>query len=268
MSLYLKIISARIHIGLLFFILILSNVKESFGIVKPAGFLVAFIFATSYLYFSFLDKMNEFVEENPIRKLGKYKFSRKILLNLMTCIVLIYPFIIFHRRIEFAALAAIVASIHYLYNHDLLRVRLKKIYLVKNMSIALIWALSIALIPAFFKVEMDPKILESFPLAFLMILAVEILLDVPNIKDDKKHGIKTIPNIKGIKFTKYVEYGIIALISGALFLSHNSYYAQLLPFGLLVCTWFANEKRSKTYYHSIYLIGFVLELLLIIFDVD
>jgi 4-hydroxybenzoate polyprenyltransferase len=81
--------------------------------------------------------------------------------------------------------------------------RLKDILGVKNITIALTWAVTMALLPTFCLVEKDIiSIITIFYFFFLKSLINTILFDVRDIEGDRTSGVRTIPVVFGRKKTK------------------------------------------------------------------
>ncbi|MBE0515802.1 MAG: UbiA family prenyltransferase [Methanophagales archaeon] len=81
--------------------------------------------------------------------------------------------------------------------------RLKDMLGVKNMTIALTWAVTMALLPVFCLVEKDiVLIITIFYFFFLKSLINTILFDVRDIEGDRTSGVRTIPVVWGRQKTK------------------------------------------------------------------
>lgn len=102
------------------------------------------------------------------------------------------------------------------YSHTFPRVgRLREFFVIKNMSVGVMWALMAILTPVYFGI-FDLSVIALFLLFFFRMTFQTGLIDLRDIEGDKKAGIKTIPMILGQEKTLLVAQ-IINLIPIGLF---------------------------------------------------
>jgi len=93
-------------------------------------------------------------------------------------------------------------------------VRLKDIYIVKNLTPPIGWTLSTFIIPLLASKTTFSLELTLFSLAiFLCSFREEIKFDIPDAQGDKKAGIKTFPNTLKESTTKTILHTIMAIIA-------------------------------------------------------
>ena len=144
--------------------------------------------------------------------------------------------------------------------------RLKNIFLVKNLSAAVIWT-GLTCMPFYFLFPDFPRMLIFLKVisAFFLSVFLEIMIDIRDTEGDRQAGIMTLPNTLGIARTKTIAFCI--LTGYCLWYYHLSPYNPRL-FLLLIFTQiflslfalFANEKRPYWYFHLPALMGIAFSL--------
>ncbi|MCX8158198.1 MAG: UbiA family prenyltransferase [Candidatus Diapherotrites archaeon] len=113
--------------------------------------------------------------------------------------------------------------------------RLKQIFLIKNITIAIDWALATAIIPVLYynlPINIQSIVLATF--LFIRSNINTIVFDIPDVEGDRKHKVMTIPVKLGVEKTIYWMY-ILNTIS--LILIIFSVLIGILPnlaYGLLI----------------------------------
>ncbi len=110
--------------------------------------------------------------------------------------------------------------------------RMKKIFLMKNIIVALGWASITLVVGAYFEISdlfINTVIWIIFLFIFLRILIVVIIFDIRDVVGDKIHNIQTFPVKYGIKKTKDI---IIILNFLSLSVLLIGFILNLLPIGV------------------------------------
>lgn len=116
-------------------------------------------------------------------------------------------------------------------------IRLKRVLIIKNLWVSLLWSLCITYLPLIYWNRIDllfsPTSTSIFLFIFIKGIGNTITFDIRDIKGDKLYGIKTIPSILGIEKTKI----LLSIIN--LFSFFVLFFATLLEFiskiGYFVC---------------------------------
>lgn len=136
------------------------------------------------------------------------------------------------------------------------KIRLKEIYIVKNLIPPLGWGLSVFIVP--FATSNTPFFLEIW-LFFIVVLLCsfkeEIKFDIPDIKGDILAGIKTFPNTLGEEKTKIILHclnvsAILLLIWTAVLLKGNErlvMYESILRHSVLLGAYFLFDYKSAEF---------------------
>ncbi len=94
--------------------------------------------------------------------------------------------------------------------------RLKRMAFIGNLAIALLTALSIMIVAAYY--QKNIYLLTNYAIfAFSINLIREIIKDMEDLKGDLRFGSKTLPIVWGIRRTKIFLYVLIGLFTGTLF---------------------------------------------------
>lgn len=97
--------------------------------------------------------------------------------------------------------AAVVSLLTFIfghfYSHNFPRVgRLREFFIIKNMSVGVMWALMAILTPVYFGI-FDISVIALFLLFFMRMTFQTGLIDLRDIEGDLKAGIKTVPIVLG-----------------------------------------------------------------------
>ncbi len=120
--------------------------------------------------------------------------------------------------------------------------RLKKIFLLKDIIVALGWASIPFVVGAYFKLSglfTSVTIWILFLFVFVRVFITTVVFDIRDSSGDKIHRIKTLPNILGIKKTRYFLY-IINILFGlflllTIYINILSSLACILSFIVIYC---------------------------------
>lgn len=138
--------------------------------------------------------------------------------------------------------------------------RIKNLFFIKNLySAGLIYCLPL-LIQAYLVAgeTFDLRLLQKQPLVslFISVMIGEVFWDIRDASVDKKFEIKTIPNILGIRFTKFY---ILALILIDSFITNSFFSTSAYIYLILII--FVQEDSNRLIFHLpplIALIRFIL----------
>jgi len=90
--------------------------------------------------------------------------------------------------------------------------RLKDIFILNSVLVAVAWSLVIVFLPLLY---VDSTLSPAVGVVFLFfVLATFVNTEIPNVRDmdgDREIGVRTLPVVVGIRWTKYILYGITVL---------------------------------------------------------
>lgn len=149
-----------------------------------------------------------------------------------------------------AAIVLFGAAVGYFYNTPLLpsrpHLRLKNLFIIKNLSSGLGWSVGLLIFPMLRAHEQpDWRFFTAFIYMFTMVITYEIMWDIRDILGDARAGIRTLPVVLGINKTR-IYVGLL----------------QLICLGIIIGG-LANASLAPLW--SIYLLPSIMILLLIIF---
>ncbi len=205
-----------------------------------------------------LTDIKEDVVNNPervgiIKKLG-YIFKFSVTLSFMLTLILGFLVNVFTLLVLlFPLFSGILYSVRLSKNLP----RLKDITGVKNIIIALAWAVPSTLLPIFyFYRETNIFNILVFYLFFLKSYINSILFDVCDIEGDSMHGMRTIPILLGRNKTKKLLLILNSTLIPWLILSYYEgifqRYVFILAFSIIYGYWYIlyfckeGKKRSKS----------------------
>lgn len=91
-----------------------------------------------------------------------------------------------------------LAAFGYLFSFGVGGIRLKNIFVVKNLSVAGLWALAVSSPFYFLSPQVNPTFfIQSLATNALLMLCFDVLNDIRDAKGDRESGIRTIPNTLG-----------------------------------------------------------------------
>ncbi len=109
------------------------------------------------------------------------------------------------------------------YSHPFPRVgRLREFFIIKNVSVGLIWALMSLITPFYFGV-MDLSVLALFMLFFMRMTFQTGLIDLRDVDGDAKAGIRTVPMSLGRERTLMLSH-VVNVLPLALFYLTGSFF--------------------------------------------
>lgn len=123
--------------------------------------------------------------------------------------------------------------------------RIKNIYILKNIYAAF-WTIAVPciLVIHYMDYTIDEKLTQYFSYYFILLLSIEIISDLPDIKGDAMMGVNTMAVKLGYNFTKYVS---LVLLGGLVVYSSllEKYYMIVIPSYIFVLLYFSNENSIK-----------------------
>lgn len=92
---------------------------------------------------------------------------------------------------------------------------------IGNLIVSFLTALSLLVLAVYYQRNAD-LLLSYAAFSFSLSLVREIIKDIEDVKGDARFGCRTLPIVWGIRQTKYLLYGLIALFITTLFLLADS----------------------------------------------
>lgn len=244
------IIKYRLHIIAVSFLLVLHSLNRSLGRLSADAIIVSFSVACVIGYVYLFNKTTD-TEEDARSEKGEdiapqtvhpTYVASLIFAALPLCWLWLYP----------AALAMFIAmaSAGFLYSSRRVPgIRVKNVFLLKNVWAAFFWAIPAGISPATLRGSVSSLDVVHLVFIFLIALMIEIFWDMRDAEGDRQARIPTIPNRYGFPFTKVLitVLGVIA----AMFAAANLFPWVAYPgIALLVLSAvFATDKRPASYYH-------------------
>lgn len=138
--------------------------------------------------------------------------------------------------------------------------RLREVPYMKSVWVALGWALATSAAPMLAAGAPSPATIEQSLERFVFILAGVIPFDVPDLKQDRRDGIKTIPMRLGVSGTVIVCWVLLAVFIWRVMQSSGNSamaLANVLP-AVLLALWLLGLRAKKTdAYYSVGIDGLV-----------
>ncbi len=205
----------RFHISLSFFAFLYISVKIADPSAQLLPVLIAFTFWHNSVYV--FNKVTDVAED---RRLGKKALSNRERLPFLwisLLFMLIPPLILIGYGYPVIPLL-LFYPVGILYSLPLFggKVRIKNMYLVKNIYAAILITLApaaVVLISYLGYPANDSLLWKNYILYLgLLFLAVEIISDIPDRVGDQLTGVKTLAVVHGFKTARLVGLGLLTLI--------------------------------------------------------
>jgi 4-hydroxybenzoate polyprenyltransferase len=148
-------------------------------------------------------------KEDAINMPDRIRFPHSIRIILLVVALIFYVLllgIVFQKNFLSFAIALLPLVIAFLYSIC----RLKRVFLVKNVSIATAICASVFIVPAYYE-NWTGVWGILFIFFFFMILINTILFDIKDIRGDSVFGIHTLPVVLGVPATKKICYFLVAV---------------------------------------------------------
>ena len=204
-------------------------------------------------------------EEDAINLPNRVRFPHRVrIITLVVSLVFYVGFLIliFQKNLLSFAIGLIPLVIAFLYSVF----RLKRVFIMKNILIAVGLCASVMIVPAYYENWSGVWVL-SFLFFFLLVFINTIIFDIKDMKGDSVFGIKTLPLRLGISATKYFCYTLLAaaFIVFLPLVSTNRDSVLLIPYActIAIYTHYAPEdEHSPWWYYGVLVDGEFLILLL------
>jgi len=133
------------------------------------------------------------------------------------------------------------------------RRRLKEIVGVKSLSVAFSWAFTGSVLP----VVVHPVLFEAailvFSYIFIALFVNTVLFDVMDLKGDSVSGVKTLPFVFGLGFTKNLLLGVNScLVAWVCYCLMRGLFLGFMPallfgvfYGYFIILYFMRKKRAR-----------------------
>ena len=147
-------------------------------------------------------------EEDAINLPHRTRFPHRIRITLVVVSLIFYILllgIVFQKNFLSFVIALLPLVIAILYSVF----RMKRFFLVKNVSIATAFGSCVLIVPAYYETWMAISGMV-FLFFFFMVLINTIIFDIRDIRGDSLCGIQTLPVLLGIPATKYICYILMA----------------------------------------------------------
>ncbi len=246
----------RIHVALLFFLLLLQKLDGLRYVELSAKILIALSFTALTLSIYIFNKVTGMKEDRINNKKDTVAKKNKIALSALGAILFFIPLVYLgtiNKNLALLYLGAGVLGFFYSFEVRIfsLQLPLKRILFVKNVASAFGWSATIMLIPFILGNAWTPDTSGIWLILFLTILSVEILWDIKDIKGDKENKIKTIPNTYGIAIAKKMVWSLLffVLIMMIAFRNSPTYFIGIVL--MAIATYLVKEKSQLFFYHAI-----------------
>ena len=190
-------------------------------------------------------------KEDAINLPHRIQFPHRIRITLLIVSLIVYVLllgIIFQKNFLSFAISLLPLVIAFLYSVC----RLKRFFLVKNVSIATAICASVLIVPAYYENWTGVwGILYLF--FFFMSLTNTVLFDIKDTRGDSIFGIRTLPVLFGVPVTKKICYFLVAaafiMIIPLFFMNRESII--LIPFActLALSTIYAPEGENPPWWY-------------------
>ncbi len=249
-----KILSYRPHICLLVFLLVLAS-GGGFSETRQELFLIAIGFSFLMAFVYLFNKWTDIEEDQINTRGGPLDPAKKDKVLYGSLFFLIFPIFLLSHNFYLLLIYFVVGCIGFFYSYKVkflgIPFRFKDKFIVKNASSAVMWASPPALVPSALRGDLWPLDIVSFIVIFFIVVPIEIVWDVRDIEGDRRFGIRTIPNVLGIKWTKIICV-LLFCIPGFLMLKFSFFKSSLIALAIsIVLILLVKENRSSMFYHNL-----------------
>jgi 4-hydroxybenzoate polyprenyltransferase len=238
---------------------------------RPDSHVLGILFASTLALYNFSILLSKPADpsKSPFRRV-RWVFSHYRLIITITLIVIlgIIPLFLFLSAAS-KILLVFLAIIAVMYNLPLFSINEKKFGLrnipgVKLFLIALIWSLSVVLLPIL-ELESNTILVTSrdsillIAKRFLLVAAITVPFDIRDLFQDKNNDLKTIPVLLGEKVAYMICQGFLAAYLVMLFLFTDKFNVDFfaLTLTIILTGWliFKSNWKKNEYYYFFYLDG-------------
>lgn len=238
------------------FILMTRNKLSSQAIPSVNSFILI-ISNTLLLCAAYLINKASDTEEDTLNNEKNHFKNSTFIYSSMLCYVASFIGICTYADRNIIPYYMIIYAISILYSYPK-KIRLKNIFLIKNIAPALCWYLSFSLLVFSFLQKDSLLTILNFLIPYLFFFTlIEIIWDIPDVQGDSRTGIKTLPVIIGVKKTKII---IGTLLAGLCFIAPKTF----IPFTIPTLLFFTLTKdTTQKEYYRYYLVILTLILCLV-----
>lgn len=238
---------------------------------RPDSHVLGILFASTLALYNFSILLSRPADpsRSPFRRV-RWVFShyRLIITITLIAVLAIIPLFLFLSAAS-KILLVFLAIIAVMYNLPLFSINEKKFGLrnipgVKLFLIALIWSLSVVLLPIL-ELESNTILVTSrdsillIAKRFLLVAAITVPFDIRDLFQDKSNDLKTIPVLLGEKAAYLVCQGFLAAYLVMLFLFTDKFNVDFfaLTLTIILTGWliFKSNWKKNEYYYFFYLDG-------------
>ncbi len=224
----------------------------------PFDFVPMFLIFSETLFVYNLNRQTDLLEDeinvpertNFVKYYGRPIFYISILLYLLTL------FIAFSHSFSTFIFVLFPIVIGVLYSIF----RLKRFLITKNLLVGISWGTIPVVVGCYFN-RMDICVLIFYLFFSVEFFINTIIFDVKDMKGDKLHKIRTLPNVIGLKRTKYLLYFVNTLSALFLLLAiikdilSPLSYVLFFFLGYVFLYIFYSKENNKTLYYGIFVDG-------------
>lgn len=136
--------------------------------------------------------------------------------------------------------ASLLLAVCFMYKYQL-----KKIPLLKNLTVATVWSFTVSILPLLWaNHSFNFTTIIFFGFCFLIALANTIIFDLRDLKGDKIDKVKSLPAVAGIKASNAIFYVTLASSFTLSLLFTGSWVLGIIPITLLLIS-LGKESRIK-----------------------
>ena len=211
---------------------------------------MAFSLLGAFIYI--LNKATD-VKEDSINTAGlpvEQKHFKVVTWAAMACLFL--PILFLIQWPSLLTLYVILAAVGYLYSRPFPLIgntRLKDIFIIKNVVSAACWAAVPAFVPTLYNENAINMMTFFIALNyFTFIFAVEVVWDIRDIEGDKEAGIKTLPNVFGVLWSKVICLIPIIILFGYRLMHVEIHPIYLTAYALTILSIITVRRASHPYF--------------------
>lgn len=213
-----SILIALIGILLPYFTFLMYNIKPDFYLLLSSYLLTFTVYS--------IDKLSN-INEDSISLPERAEFivrHRKILIYVTIASYIVALTLTFLKNTLALSVILFPLCIGLIYSIKISNFRLKDIPALKNISIALSWAVVGTFLPLAVSFKPFASIVLIFSFIFVKCFINSVLFDVRDIEGDRVNGVRTIPVLLGLNNTKYLLLALNSTLIPWLMISYSKGY--------------------------------------------
>ena len=214
--------------------------------LQPVPILIAFFSVLGVYNSNRLVEVSIDIGTHYSRTLIVDKFKRYLSLLVLISFILV-AILSLTRSIYLFVAALVPFVVHYFYTTPMKSSlyfkshrfkRLKEIPLIKDLAVAAVWAFGLVFIPFFYyNLQIEVRLVFLFVFFVLTAVITTMIFDIRDVEGDERTGVKTVPVLYGVEFSKRLML-ILNTISGILLFVVSYYYPLevyfMIPVGLSI----------------------------------